>query len=153
LIHGWPGSWSKIELFRPNLLRGRMLYFDLDVMMTGSLDALTDYRGRFLLSPALMAWDGGDLGFLHDRFVSDPRSVMDDHEDVAAWIATACRAKGIKPDDVDGVAPDLVCEIAQVPGGAPRRTRCPGAGLISFRHGPKPHELADLSEFVRDHWV
>lgn len=37
LKHNWPGWWSKIELFRPDI-EGDLLYFDLDTVIRGSLD-------------------------------------------------------------------------------------------------------------------
>jgi len=42
LIAGWPGYFSKIELFRQGLFHGPVLYFDLDTIIHGSLDALAD---------------------------------------------------------------------------------------------------------------
>ena len=36
LRHGWPGWWSKLELFEQ--LKGRVLYFDLDTVIAGSLN-------------------------------------------------------------------------------------------------------------------
>jgi hypothetical protein len=36
LLHGWPGWWSKMELFRPDL-RGDFFYLDLDTIVRGSI--------------------------------------------------------------------------------------------------------------------
>lgn len=36
LIENWPGWWSKLELFRPDI-DGDLLYFDLDTIITGDL--------------------------------------------------------------------------------------------------------------------
>jgi hypothetical protein len=41
LKHNWPGWWSKIELFRPDVVEGPTIYFDLDVVITGSLDEMS----------------------------------------------------------------------------------------------------------------
>jgi hypothetical protein len=52
---GIPGWWSKIELFNPqHQLTGRVLYLDLDVLVTGPLDGIADYDAKFALVP-----DGG----------------------------------------------------------------------------------------------
>jgi hypothetical protein len=40
MIHGWPGWWAKIELFKPGVIRGPTLYLDLDTVLVGSIDAL-----------------------------------------------------------------------------------------------------------------
>lgn len=38
LRYGWPGWWSKLELFRPNLANlGDFLFFDLDTRIVGDL--------------------------------------------------------------------------------------------------------------------
>jgi hypothetical protein len=46
LIHGWPGWWAKIELFRPDALSGRVLYLDLDVSVVGDLAPLADFPAK-----------------------------------------------------------------------------------------------------------
>lgn len=40
LKHGYPGWWSKIELFRPDLKLERTVYFDLDTIILGNIDIL-----------------------------------------------------------------------------------------------------------------
>src|SRR5688500_17803184 len=37
--------WAKIRLFRPGLFTGRVLYLDLDSVITGLLDELVDIKG------------------------------------------------------------------------------------------------------------
>jgi hypothetical protein len=48
LDHDWPGWWAKMELFRPDL-RGSILYFDLDTVITGSIEPLCQVAGLTLL--------------------------------------------------------------------------------------------------------
>lgn len=48
LRYDWPGYWSKMELFRPDL-RGTLFYFDLDTMITGSLDEMREVRRHTML--------------------------------------------------------------------------------------------------------
>jgi hypothetical protein len=160
LIHDWPTDWAKIELFRPGLLNGRVLYFDLDLMATGPLLALGNYRGSFAMAggtgPAassIMMWTAGTCDFFYRRFAADPVLAMDEAGNSTYWIASACRKAGIIPDRIGDLAPGLLGDIRAVPGGAPRRATSPGVGLISFKDSPKPHELTDTSELIRDHWV
>lgn len=66
LLHDWPGWWAKVELFRPGLFDGPVLYFDLDTVILGPFDDLLAYDGRMAMlsdfyRPALaasgvMAW-------------------------------------------------------------------------------------------------
>jgi hypothetical protein len=51
-LHGMPGWWSKIELFNPaHDLRGRIVYFDLDVLIVNRVDVIAEYPAGFALIP------------------------------------------------------------------------------------------------------
>lgn len=77
LITGWSGWWSKLELFRPGVLTGRVLYFDLDTLIIDSLEQIAAHPHRFTIgknwrvpgefNSAFMAWEG-DFSHLFDRF-------------------------------------------------------------------------------------
>jgi len=54
LKHGWPGWWSKLELFRPDIdLRGRVLYLDLDTLVMQDLDPVFDWPGELGICNAI----------------------------------------------------------------------------------------------------
>ena len=69
-LTGW---WAKLYLFAPEAFpKGeRILYFDLDVVITGSLDDICAYNGRFAVledfvdpttfNSSIMAWRAGSL--------------------------------------------------------------------------------------------
>ncbi|RYF05592.1 MAG: hypothetical protein EOO77_28210 [Oxalobacteraceae bacterium] len=83
LRNDWEGWWSKIELFRPSLFRGPVLSFDLDVMITGTLD---EFAGPFpnmvmlrdiiptISNSTCMWWDASNpaYGDIYTRFRTDP---------------------------------------------------------------------------------
>jgi hypothetical protein len=48
----WPGYWSKIEIHRPGLFTGPLLYLDLDTVISGSIDELAA-----IPDPLVLAWD------------------------------------------------------------------------------------------------
>jgi len=54
----YQGWWSKINLFTPRTAQGPSLYFDLDVVITGSLDYLADYTDHQFAAPANWAQSG-----------------------------------------------------------------------------------------------
>ncbi len=56
LIGGSHGWWAKMEMFRPELQLGKTLYVDLDNVVTGSLDRLTEIEID-ATSPIVMADD------------------------------------------------------------------------------------------------
>lgn len=78
LYNGW---WNKMQLFQ--LATGRSLFFDLDVVITGSLDYLVPYTRCKLAAPmnwaqsghggiqsSVMAWSG-ELQGIYDWFEKD----------------------------------------------------------------------------------
>lgn len=80
LKHGWPGWWSKLEMFR---LEGPVLYLDLDTAIVGGLSdiasqatkpeftALRDFYSEAWVASGLMAWNIG-LRHLYETFAVDP---------------------------------------------------------------------------------
>ncbi len=43
------GWWQKVNLFKPGLFEGRVLYLDLDVVIVKSLDSLVSSEGDFIM--------------------------------------------------------------------------------------------------------
>jgi hypothetical protein len=52
LLHDWPGWWSKVELFRPDLPCGRTLYLDLDTHIIKGLQPILDTQGDLVMFPS-----------------------------------------------------------------------------------------------------
>lgn len=46
LKHGWPGWWSKIELFRPDIALSNTVYMDLDTIVVGNIDNLLSLAAK-----------------------------------------------------------------------------------------------------------
>jgi hypothetical protein len=76
LPDGWPGWWSKISLWNPNIgLTGPCFYLDLDTVIVGNLDAIASHPHRFtmchefyrpeLLCSTAMAWTGDHSHIWH----------------------------------------------------------------------------------------
>ena len=49
LLYNWPGWWSKMELFRPDLPCGRTLYLDLDTYVVNNLQPILDFPGELVM--------------------------------------------------------------------------------------------------------
>lgn len=85
LVDGWPDWWSKIELFRAGLFDDTVLYFDLDTVPVGSLDAIARHPHRFTMAheyyrpeklcSTAMAWRG-DYSRIYDAFERDADALM-----------------------------------------------------------------------------
>ena len=167
LIHDWPGAWAKIELFRPGLFTGRVIYFDLGTLLTRRLDWFADYAGPFAalsdfsrpgrLASAAMSWRAGVPGFIpgfiYEAFAADPARAMQDFGTPSAWIDHCCRRSGVVPDRLQTIAPGRCVTATPFIGGGALRVKPPGAGLVCFCGRPKPHALVDDYDLVREHWV
>lgn len=85
LVHEYSGWWSKIELFRPDLVKEeRIIYFDLDTVILGNIDDLllqdSDFMGLRLFRHApekenkyagsgILGWkNDGSFDFLFKQF-------------------------------------------------------------------------------------
>lgn len=78
-----PGWWAKLQLFRPGLFDGPVLYFDLDTVITGNLDDLVTTvmsQNNFLMerdnhfnisSSAILYWNG-DYSNIYHEYMKDP---------------------------------------------------------------------------------
>ena len=89
LQHKWPGWWSKLELFRPDI-EGDILYFDLDTVIRGPLDdiaainhlaILRDFTRdgvlrREGLQSSVMYLPHKDRAEVWQAFIAEPQRVM-----------------------------------------------------------------------------
>lgn len=141
LRDGPPSWWAKIDLFRPGLFSGRVLYFDLDSVITGPLDGLAGRKGLIHLGmwgwkkndygSGCMVWDAGEHEEIFTRFTPQvPERFRGDQD----WLTHL--------GGWDALPFPLVCSAKyHCKNGPPK-----GASVVCF-HGPKkPHN-------VSDHWV
>jgi len=87
LKHRWSGWWSKVELFS-EVFDDVVLYFDLDTVISGSLDELASHPHQFTMlrdfgkhnipNSGFMAWSG-DHREIYEKFDKDPRRYMKEY--------------------------------------------------------------------------
>jgi hypothetical protein len=110
LEHDWPGWWSKIELFR---LPPPVLFFDLDTLIIGNINELTNFEGFVMLrdfyqskrmQSAVMAWNtGSGAAAIYDKFAKEPQHYIGKY-------------KGGDQDFISEVMPDAHCWQDMIPG-------------------------------------
>jgi hypothetical protein len=92
LIHGWPGWWSKIELFRPGVIAGPTLYLDIDTVVIGAIEDI-NIDGFTMLPNVYRPGDFGSgvMGWLdtpthiYDHFTKAPDRHMANYRTRANW--------------------------------------------------------------------
>ena len=119
-LHAWPKWWGKIELFRPGLFDGPVLYMDLDTLPVGDLTDLASYAGEFAmiedlfrtgkgkpasLQSGVMAFNPGPVSWsLWERFMADPALHMKKHRGDGEWLAahvpSADRLQALYPGQI-----------------------------------------------------
>lgn len=118
LKHNWPGWWSKIELFRPGLFDGPVLYLDLDTLPVGDLTEIARAVESWQLGIAMLSDfyrpDHAESGVMlihptgasqvYEEFVKDPVGRMQQFRADGRWIeamAPGCtRLQSLVPDQI-----------------------------------------------------
>lgn len=154
----WPGWWSKLCLWHPDVgLTGRTLYFDLDTVVVGSLDAIAAYPHRFtmthefyrshLLCSTAMAWSGNWSG-LYATFAVAPERLAYHYDKVLpnegrigdqAYLEDCMIDGGERVDtfrDLFGERSVASYKVHQCQNAPPA-----DAAVVAFHGRPKPHEI------------
>jgi hypothetical protein len=168
----WTGWWSKIELFEPGLFDGPVLYLDLDVFATRSLEdfiqprenlvMLRDYI-KYVNNSTIMYWNGSDerLHSIYTDFVADEEEIKARH-----WHTCSLGDQGYITDVLErknyhiDLWQDLLGTEGFIPfswsmklnpklhsGILPEDTR-----LVYCLGRPKFHQFRQL-KFVQEHWL
>lgn len=84
LKYGWPGWWSKVELFS-EVFDDTVLYFDLDTVIAGDITGIASYPHQFTMlrdfgkhnvpNSGVMAWKG-DYSAIYRKFEKEPKRYM-----------------------------------------------------------------------------
>ena len=131
------GWWAKLELFKE--FKGKTLYFDLDTVITGNIDfltephefaALTDFYHQRQIGSGVMSWDG-DYSHIYDKWaeLKKPNLMGGDQQ----WIFM------VKPDAkrLQIEFPNkIVSYKVHCTNGVPN-----DATVVCFHGLPRPHEV------------
>ncbi len=84
LKHDWPGWWSKLEVFRPDIF-GDILFFDLDTVITGDLSdisrvgqltMLSDFHDLENIASGVMYLPWSEREAIWREWIADPSGHM-----------------------------------------------------------------------------
>jgi hypothetical protein len=162
LLHDWPGYWSKVEMFRPGLFDGPVVYLDLDTVIIGPIDWMAPpcpqtfamyWHARGIWSSAFMAW-WGDHSALYEGFAAEPEMWRRQYghwpmKGDQAFLSEYARMSGVEIQDLAAWGPQLSVQVW------PKRkevTEFPETtSLLYFKARRKPHLFTD-HPIVRGHW-
>lgn len=162
LRHGWRGFWSKIELYRPDLFTGPVLYLDLDTVICGDLGDIAaidvplacawDLQ-RGWINSSLTRWSV-DLSCVYEAMLADPRGMMRRYESGGLWgdqglLQDTLIARGIPWKWVQQLCP---AQVWWQPNGLRHRPAAEGTRAALWYGEPKPHELLGQSDWLRQNW-
>ena len=152
-LKGW---WAKLYLFSADAFpKGeRVLYFDLDTIITGPIDAIADYKGPFAMlhdafrtcgfQSAVMGWEAGTLTEIWDRWNQDGRPTPKggDQEIIERYmLAHPTHAPEWWQDSHPGAFKSYKIHCTE---GIPK-----GCSVVYFHGHPRPHEAGG---WVKEAW-
>lgn len=149
-VAGLVGWFNKLALFKEGVFEvgERVIFLDLDTLITDSFDSFADYRGSFAilrdfyrpngLQSAVMAWTAGECSDIWASFDAGGWPDIDGGDQ--AWIER-CRPDAVRLQDV---FPDLFVSYKLIQG-------IPNSASICCFHGqPRPHHV--LTGWVPEVW-
>jgi len=154
-LNGW---WNKLFLFSKEAFESgdRVLYFDLDTVITGSVDSIARYKGDFAIlgdfyrpegwQSAVMAWRAGLFAELWDRWNAEGRPELAGGDQ--AWIERCFKGVEWLPEIWQDLFPG---RFKSYKAHGLRNTMPPRETAVVCFHGyPRPHECG--SEWVGNIW-
>lgn len=150
-------AWRKITLFRPDLgLQGDVLFLDLDVAITGSLDPFFEHPGDFCIihnwthlhrrvgNSSVFRFRAGAHAHVYERFNADPNWVVDNFRNEQIYVSAQI-------DQAGGLTwwPEAWCRSFKkhaMAKGLLRMLRTPrlpeGCRILVFHGSPNPPDAA-----------
>jgi hypothetical protein len=154
------GWWHKVSLFQPNRFYqgNRILYLDLDVVITGELDTLAKQwapppltmiynfgpnRHHAAHNSSVMLWTAGDirLNKIWVEFNRDPQRVMTGLHGDQCWIWRCLR---------ENIANFPQYLISSYKYDIRQKLDQPKSPVVVFHGSPKPHQCTE--EWIRQNW-
>ena len=145
------GWWAKLEIFKYFPVGDRILYFDLDTLVTGNIDDLAAYNGEFMalsdwyhpevLNSSIMLFESGTANNIYDKWVElgKPKLMGGDQQWIYMMKPAAKRIQIEIPNKV-------VSYKAHCRNGVPDT-----ASVVCFHGRPRPHEVDFLIQTGEKH--
>lgn len=151
----WHGWWLKMELFRPGLLKGPILYFDLDTYITGRIDwlakaetetilAVEDFYAPGRMASGVMRWDPSSI--TEDLFCHYRPHMNTRHGD-QKYIGDRLTETGVVWESIQARYPNQIISYKK---DFMRKRELDGVSIVCCHGSPKPHAIND--QRLNRHW-
>lgn len=167
---GWPGWWSKVQVYREMGIEGLIVYFDLDTVITGSLDFLDEYEGEFAIlknfyrdptkpyAACMQVFRSRAVRGLWDEFVAQKfdqpedgfryNGIMREFRSDQEWLDARLEA----PDIIQKMWPRRVLSFKADMGDGGTWGMTGDTSIVCYHGRPRPHECVDL-DWMKRHWI
>jgi len=167
--------WYKMQLFNNRLFSGQILYFDLDVMITGSLDwiqqlparnfyAIHDFRRLWkptsrTINSSIMYFNTAEYAYVWDKFQQRSLgSIINSYKGDQDFITEAVEPRNLRYFELERIVSwrwQVVNDgfrQRKPPNSKPTVLQIPAAASVVVFHGtPKPHEIDN--DIVKKYWI
>jgi len=109
--------WNKIELFRPNLFEGPVLYFDLDVLICKDITEVINklqVLNKFVMvkepyqeivNSSIMYWSG-DYSYLYNNYIKDREQICEEYKRVPRYGDQSYISEHVEYDLIENYSPE-----------------------------------------------
>ncbi len=162
LIEDWKGWWGKASIFsREHQLPGLKFFIDLDMVVTGSLDGLLAFQGKFALlrtdelhcetlnkqgyNSSILLWRDDHFEPIYSCLKACYHELNQYIYRFDYWLEMLVRDAEFVQELFPGQVLDYTadCQDDQLP---------PDTRIVAFPRSPKPHEVTSKA-WVQEHWV
>jgi len=158
LRHNWPGWWSKIEVFREDVVSGPTLYLDLDTIVLKNIDQIASIPYDFAMLDVLegtkcchsgLLWFRSPQTHVYEKFKEAPEKFIQFHEE---------NANNWYHGDQAFIS-DCFHRIKKIHQALPKFVRSykyhsleekPQGHIVCFGGKPRPHQIKDT--WVEKYW-
>jgi hypothetical protein len=156
LTQNWPGWWSKLELFRPNVFAGDQLdlfapvfFADLDTCIVGNCDdivlghrftVLENFWSDQRIGSGLMAWDT-DLSHIFHAFKQSPSQFIREYTTTERW-GDQGFIRYNTPTEPERFQHKFVGRVVSYKFHVKDKGVPPGASIVCFHGKPRPWQTA-----------
>lgn len=159
LVQGYPGWWSKVELFRAGLIDAkRIIYFDLDTIILKNIDDLLNFPYNFfalypwnkknrrdgLCASGMMAWkNDNSFSSIFDQF--DIKKIDKYSKGDQEYISKCLKKNGKEVKFFQNLFSGIYSYKRNCKNGLHEDAR-----IICFHGKPRLHEIK--ADWVKEHW-